>query len=428
MDWQLRVGDLASSLDDPGLAKLLALVAFGICMTLVAAMLLQSREHRRVKRELATLAGAAPAAPQGDPSTGLSLDGIALSPIDRVFPRQPLQFLMLVATISIGTWIAGYALAPNKQQFLSSPEWLFQPFYLAAHLITLRLFINVFTRNYAAGIAQLDVSRMQALRGIRPILGGQGALAALIVALPFCYFDFKYLFSDRYQRMGRDEIVRAADYLMWTIWSIEWFINAFIWVLLIGFMLKNCATIARFPFRRPIDAVLNAKLYRPFLQMSAQGATVVLAFSLFTVAYLYYTGGEVTDFMGLGITVALLIVCFVPPWLVLRAKVDKSVHARMETLRLGAGLAAGASAAHAALDMREAGEGARTVEERLDEVLALLRIEHLNNLYGNLGQTEAKAIMIRLLAPALTIGWQIFHNYGDWGKRMTTMLKGAWGL
>ncbi len=428
MDWQLRLGDLATSLDDPGLAKLLALVAFGVCATLIAAMLFQSRAHRRIKHQLATLAGDARATPAGDPSTGLSLDGITLSPIDRVFPRHPLQFLMLVATISIGTWIAGYALATNKQHFLTSPEWLFQPFYLAAHLITLRLFINVYTRNYAAGISQLDVSRLYALRGIRPILGPYGALAAIVIALPFCYYDFRYLFSDRYQRMGRDEIVRAADYLMWTVWSLEWFINAFIWVLLVGFMLKNCATIARFPFRKPIDTVLNAKLYRPFLQMSAQGATVVLAFSLFTVLYLYYTGGELTDYTGLGITVALLVICFVPPWMVLRSKVDKAVHERMETLRIGAGLSVGVSAAQVAFEAREAVDGARSLEERLDEVLALLRIEHLNNLYGNLGQTEAKAIMIRLLAPALTIGWQVVHNYSDLTKRMTTMLKAASGM
>jgi hypothetical protein len=428
MDLQLDLGLFAANLDDPGFARLVALVAFGTCLTLAAAMLLQSREHRRVKRELATLAGGGPAVSRGDPSTGLSLDGISLSPIDRVFPRQPMQFLMLVATISIGVWIAGYALAPNKRHFLSSPEWLFQPFYLASHLVALRLFINVFTRNYAAGIAQLDVSRLHALRGIRPILGARGALMAAIVAAPFCYFDFIYLFSDRYQRMGRDEVVRAADYLMWTVWSVEWFINAFIWVLLIGFMLKNCATIARFPFRCPIDTVLNAKLYRPFLQMSAQGATVVLAFSLVTVAYLYYTGGEATDYTGLGITVALLVVCFVPPWLVLRSKVDRAVHERMEALRLGAGLIAGASAAQVAFDMPAIGEGARTVEERLDEVLALLRIEHLSNLYGNLGQTEAKAIVVRLLAPALTIGWQLANNHGELGKRLSAMLKGASGL
>ena len=105
---------------------------------------------------------------------------------------------MLAALIAIGCWVAGYVLAPNTRRFLTSAEWIFQPFYIAAHLIALRLFINVFTRNYAAGVSRLKVSRTEVLRGIRPILGPLGALAALVIAAPFCWFDFLYLSGPRY--------------------------------------------------------------------------------------------------------------------------------------------------------------------------------------------------------------------------------------
>ena len=393
----------------------------------------QSRRHAHIKLELTE--GSRSAGNAESTPSALTLDGISLSPIDRVFPRRPPEFLTLVAFVSIGTWLAGYILAPVKDSFLTSSEWLFQPFYVAAHLITLRLFINVFTRNYAAGVLQLDVPFRQALRGIRPILGLSGITAAAVVAAPFCYFDFRYLFSSRYARMGRDEIVRSVDYLMWTVWSLEWFINAFIWVLLIGFMVKNCLTIARFPFRAPIDVVLHDKLYRPFLQMSSQGSTVVLGFSLITVLYLYYTGGELTDYLGLGITVALLVVCFVPPWLILRGKVDKSVEIETLKLRHEAGLTAGAQGAMLAAPLlmslkSSTGEGAlsdRTLEARIDEALALLRLWHLQNLYGNLGQTEARAIVIRLIAPAATIGWQIANNLGDLSHRLGAMLNAMLG-
>ena len=402
-----------------------------ICLGLVVAMVVQSRHHARMKLSLSE--GPASSPGNADSSAnGLTLDGMALSPIDRVFPRRPLEFLALVTFVSLGTWVAGYVLAPNKQQFLGSSEWLFQPFYIAAHLIALRLFINVYTRNYAAGVLHLDVSFRQALRGIRPILGPYGVAIAAIVAAPFCYFDFLYLFSARYVRMGRDDVVRAADYLMWTIWSLEWFINAFIWVLLIGFMLKNCMTIGKFPFRAPIDVVLHDKLYRPFLQMSSQGSSVVLGFSLVTVLYLYYTGGELTDYLGLGITVALLVVCFVPPWLVLRGKVDDTVGKATQNLRRDAGLgAAGAPASLAlatissGLKSQEAKAGDNKLEERVDQALALLRLWHLQNLYGNLGHTEAKAIVIRLLAPAATIGWQVANNFAHLSQRLGAMFSAA---
>lgn len=422
MGLKLELPGFAALFGQAGMAQVLALLAGALCVGLTVAMIVQSRRHAAVKRELSAAAGGAV---EANPAPGLALDGIALSPIDRVFPRRPGQFLLLVCTISIGTWVAGYLLAPNPQHFLTSSEWLFQPFYVAAHLIALRLFINVYTRNYATGISHLDVSRRQALRGIRPILGPSGALAAVLIALPFCYFDFRYLFSERYARMGRDEIVRAIDYLMWSIWSLEWFINAFIWVLLVGFMIKNCLTIGRFPFRSPISVVLHDKQYKPFLQMSAQGATVVLGFSFVTVLYLFFTGGELTDYLGLGITIALLFVCFVPPWLVLRGKVDTAVRAETLSLRHGAGIVVGAPMAGGA-GFSPTGDGSasppdRSLEARVDEALALLRIWHLQNLYGNLGQTEARAIAFRLMAPAATIGWQVANNFGDMSKRVAVM-------
>ncbi len=429
MEVQLGLSGFVAAFSEPGMARWVAIVAMVFCLALVAAMLQQSLQNARFKRELSEMPDAAAVAGPAEPP-GLALDGISLSPIDRVFPRRPAHFLMLVASVSIGTWVVGYMLAPNVKHFLTSPEWLFQPFYIAAHIVALRLFINVYTRNYAAGIAHLDVSRRQAMRGIRPILGPYGALAAAVIALPFCYFDFHYLFSPRYSRMGRDEIVRSIDYLMWGLWSLEWFINAFIWVLLIGFMIKNCLTIGRFPFREPIDVVLHDKLYRPFLQMSAQGSTVVLGFSLITVLYLYYTGGELTDYLGLGITVTLLVVCFVPPWLVLRTKVDAAVLNETVSLRQAAGIGgngAPATAALASLGPGSSTTAAGASDARLDQALALLKIWHLHNLYGDLGQTEAKAIVVRLLAPAATIGWQAAHNYGDMLQKLAKMMGMAAG-
>src|SRR5262249_9951949 len=231
----------------------------------------------------------------------------------------------------------------------------------------------------------------QALRGIRPILGLPGALAAALIATPFCVSDFRYMFTPGYQRMGQDGVVRAVDYLEWSLWSLEWFINALIWVLLLGFMIKNCLTILKYPFRFPIHVVLQEKQYRPFLQMSAQGSTVVLGFSCVSVAYILYTGGELTDYLGLAITVSLLAIGFVPPWLMLRAKVDNAVRAETLSLRRGAGLGAPGLAA---VDNLAASAGGMALEKRVDEAVALLRLWHLQNLYGNLGNSEAKAIFV----------------------------------
>ena len=49
--------------------------------------------------------------------------------------------------------------------------------------------------------------------------------------------------------MGSDGTVRAIDLLMWGIWCGEWFLNALIWVVLLGFIIKSCWVIQYCRFR-----------------------------------------------------------------------------------------------------------------------------------------------------------------------------------
>jgi hypothetical protein len=138
--------------------------------------------------------------------------------------------------------------------------------------------------------------------------------------------------------------------------------------------------------------------------MSAQGATVVLGFSACTLTYVLLTGGETSDYLGLAITSSLLVVGFVPPWIMVNAKIDGAVRSAMADLRqkLPQGLTA------ASWPSATATAGTSTVEHRLDEVLVLLRLSHLETLSRTPGQSEAKAIAFRLLtAPAATAAWQL---------------------
>jgi hypothetical protein len=153
--------------------------------------------------------------------------------------------------------------------------------------------------------------------------------------------------------------------------------------------------------------VVQERLYRPFLQMSSQGATIVLGFACVTGFYIWYAGGAVSDFIGLGVTGVLLVVGFVPLWLQLNAKVRRTIGEEIETLlRNLPSPASGASA----LGTSAGAAQARTVDERLDEVVALLRAWHLERLQLDLGRAEAQALAVRLAAPAATAGWQLYAN------------------
>lgn len=394
MGWSARLAELWAILSGPVGWKLAVVVTTAASLALLVQVVRQSSATRQLRRELEDLRGEAESGAQIELGESAVLQGTSLAPIDRFFPREPRRFMALVVGVAAGCWLLGLALAPNLGKFLTSPEWLFQPLYIAAHLVTLRMFINVYTRNFAAGVTHLDVPFGTGLAGVRLILGPVGAVAALLIAIPFCAADFRYLYSEAYERMGEGRQVLAIDRLMWGIWCLEWYINALVWVVLLGFLLKNCWTIHAYRFRAPIDVVLAEKHYKPFLHMSAQGATIVLCFSVCTVLYLYFTGGAVTDYTGLAITGGMLVLGFVPPWVMLNAKVSRAVHEQSEGLRLQLGLSDAAASATPPL------------EHRLDQVVTMLRLSHIEQLYHTLGKSEAKAIVVRLLAPVLTIAWQ----------------------
>lgn len=366
--------------------------------------------------ERVSAAGAAPA---------ISLEGISLGNVSTILPRNPRVFLALVVGIVALFWGTGFILAEDRTRLLATPEWRFQPIYIAAHLVTLRLMIGVYTRNFTNGVAQLAVDPDAAEAGVRNVIGPIGRLVTLAIALPFCVFDYRYLVGERYTKLG-GETVQAADLVMWGIWSFEWIINAFMWVVLIGYSIKNCMMLRAHPFKAPVDVVLFERHYRPFLNMSAQGASVLLGFSLVSVLYITYTGGELSDYMGLAITCILLILGFLVPWMGLKAKIRRAVlveNARLQQRLKGAGETGAA--------MSSPGDLAR-LERRLDEAVAMLRITHLENTHRSVGRTEAKAILFRLLAPLATIGWQLTQNIAETLLKLERflgfLLKGVRGL
>ena len=404
MDWRAESTAMLGQFQRTAGESLLAIGALAISTVLLFALVGLAARHMRLMRELAAerqRAAGQDAAPPLDPQ-----DEPIRTAIDSLLLRNPVAFYLLVAALSATCWLAGWTIATDVPRFMASREWHIQPFYLAAHLVALRLFIGLFVRKYVAGAAQLDISAEQIAAGIHRILGPARALLATAIAVPFCALDYRYLVSDHYEKLSDDQALHTIDYLMWGIWCAEWLLNAMIWVALAGFLAMSYRAIRTRRFRAPIATVVQDKLYRPFLQMSSQGASIVLVFACVTAFYIWYAGGAASDFLGLGVTGVLLVAGFIPLWLVLNAKVKGTVRKEIEALRRivhtpssGASVLAGTA------------EGrARSTEERLDEVVALMRAEYLERLQLDLGRTEAQALAVRLAAPAATVGWQLYSN------------------
>lgn len=343
-----------------------------------------------------------------------------VAPLERLIPRHGPTGILLALALAAATWALGHALSPDRKAFLLSPEWQVQPFYLIVHLVTLGSFVRIFASNFRVGLKNLATPAEPLADWVRKILGWRGLGLAIVVAAPFAVADFRYLVSGRYPTLGGGP-PGNVDYLMWSIWSVEWLINAFVWVVVTGFLFKNCQVIRAYPFRDPIEIVVHERKYRPFLRMSAEGASVVLAFGAVMVLYIWYAGGELTDYFGLAITAILLVIGFLVPWLQLRQKVKNAVADERRSLEKAVASVARFEPGAALGPDRPV--DLATLQYKLDSALVLLRLQHLEQLHVDLGANEARALLIRISAPVLTIVWQTFQHWGEVVAKFEQLLR-----
>ena len=344
-----------------------------------------------------------------------------MSTFRRLRPIGTREIIALAALAALFCWSLGLLLAPGGRHFFSSREWHVQPFFLAAHIISLHLFVQIYRMNFDAGAQKFDIPLGDTAAELKRVFSPSAFILAAVVSVPFSLMDFLYVTSSRYPKLGGGDALKSVDMLMWAIWAAEWFLNALIWVLMLGFLARSCWIIRRYRFKSPIEIVLHERHYRPLLRMSAQGATVLLGFSFVTVFYIWYTGGELTDYLGLAITAALLLVGFLAPWLMLKAKVDRGVQLEMVNLRQQLARDMERSRLVAPLHDRQP---PHPLEHRLNEVLSMLRITYLEQRHGTIGQTEARAVMVRLLAPLVTIAWQFRQNANEVWANLGALMRG----
>jgi hypothetical protein len=405
MDWQKTLLGAFDNIGSVPVPPWLALTSLITSIVLLIVVLWLLAYTIRMRGRLAERAGADSAAAdkwdQGLPTVSLEGEGNAL--VDRLMPRRPRPFLLAVVALSVLCWIVGLLLADNVDVFLTKAEWLAQPLYLAAHFVTLRLFATAFSRTFVAGSAHLDIPPELVRHRMWIVLGPLGAAIAALVAIPFSAIDYPLLSEADWVSPGR-----TSDLFLFAIWCVEWFLLAFIWVMIVGYMILTTWVISNHSFRESIDVVLHERHYRPFLQMSAHGATIVLGFWVVNIVYALITGAEFSDYAGAIITLVLVVAGLVPPLLQLRGKVNDAVGDAMASLRRRVSHSRAEGAAEAAAPSAADGRG---LEQRLDEALVLLRMSYLERLHGQLGQSETTDIVIKLLVPATTMVWYGYKYY-----------------
>jgi hypothetical protein len=273
------------------------------------------------------------------------------------------------------------------------------------------MFVAVYAENFVAGCAHLDVAPGTTKRHVRTTLGAPSVVAAVVLAAPLVWIDLRWMAGEEYlgarAGMGADGGLGAADVLMAAAWAVEWLVTTYLWALIVAFLVRTLVVLARHRFRDPVHEVLRERQYRPFLLMSAQGASLIAGFAVASVLYVWVAEGALSDYAALWVTGGLVLVGFVPAWMKLKAHIGAAVEA--EAARLGAHLEEETDRLETPSPPRR-----RTLEDvgaRVDVLLSILRLEHLRRLHEGVGKVEAQAVLLRLLAPAVTVGWRLIRPF-----------------
>lgn len=341
----------------------------------------------------------------------LSLERTQTAWLDRRLPAHPIAYLAVSFAIPVAVWIVALVVARDRARFLGDPHWQAQPLFFAVHLVVLRLFVTAYTRYFHEGIAFL-VPEAQAARGqVRTILGPLGFTISLVLAAPLIFLELRFLYGQEYLSspfaQGEPGAPHATDHLLAFLWAIEWIVTTYVWVLLVGFAQLTIRTLERYPFQATLETLLHERHYRPFLLMSAKGASILFVFTAAYAGYVWFTKGDTTVYIGLWVTAGLLLVSFVPPWVRLKARVARRM--REESHRLRVAVIDARARAH----LTDDGKSTYTLDEvgsRLDVAVTMLQLDHLERLYRDLGKSEGQQILLRMLAPASTIVFRLLRG------------------
>lgn len=339
-----------------------------------------------------------------DPSDRLTLERVHTAWLDGLLPRRPRPYVAVALAIPLAAWLLGFLLAGDRSRFLRSHDWQAQPLFFTMHLVVLRLFVTAYAKHFLEGLALLEPAAQSVREGIRRILGGRGFLIALLVAAPLVWLDLVHLTGPEFlasdDAQGSASHIAPSDHLLAVLWAAEWITTTSVWVVLVGFAALTIRTIERYAFAAPLETVLHERHYRPFLRMSAQGASILLGYTAAYALYVAYTQSATSAYIGLWVTAGLLLFSFVPPWLRLKTRLARQVRDESHAMHVQV------LAARARANEVDDGKASYTLDEvgaRVDIALAMLRIDHLEYLYRDLGRSEGQAILLRLLAPIATI-------------------------
>jgi len=225
-----------------------------------------------------------------------------------LMPQGGRGFLVSLLALSLTLRAVAWLLAPDPGAILASHDWMYHTFWLPLHLILARYAGRIFGRH--AQDLQATASpkvRPQLAARIAAVVSFRGFVGSLLLVSPFALLDLGAgvaFVEEHFASQGQ------ASALIPLIWMVEWFATAQIWLYVLGSIYITPLGASVGNLRGRYREVLLHGQGRESILAGLENALVILAYGLTTIGYVWYAKGQLSDYLVLGISTVLAIVCF----------------------------------------------------------------------------------------------------------------------
>ena len=230
------------------------------------------------------------------------------------------KILLISVALSFLFWLLGYRLAIDKNIFIKNHSFLFQIFWLPFHIM-LAYFSLVVFKKAAFGDQQKDVNIESIFKDLQNNL--RTVICSILLVVPFILEDLIEGYSmvqDQFSVMGN-----ATWIMVGPVWIIEWLSIAVIWSRVLATIHLTVKTYTPEFVDENLDRLLILEAQSPLLRAGVENALINLLYAISTIGYIWFAGGESSDFQTVVISGVLVFVSFLSSFFFLRMRINDAL-------------------------------------------------------------------------------------------------------
>lgn len=228
--------------------------------------------------------------------------------------------------LSISLWLTGYLVAPDRSAFLQNASWLYQVVWLPAHILCAYLAVAIYRSALSGCHPEAGVTPA----GFWPCLNYlfRKLFIATVAVLPFLIMDGIEGYDmvlEEFASMGR------SGWLLMSVWAIEWVATGVLWVHVLLTLKLTFDFYNENYVRDHLESLLITAKNSPLLVAGVENSLVILLYAVATFGYIWIVGGELSDFVALGVSAVFVLVAFLGSMLHLKIKINRALDDIYET-------------------------------------------------------------------------------------------------